>query len=150
MRDWNLPLSGGCLCGQVRFEISVLPILSLACHCRGCQKLTGSAFSLSVMIPADGFAITSGEPVIGALHKPDARYWFCDWCKGWLYTQPPPEFGIVNVRSTLIDSPGDFAPFVEVWTCERLPWVTTPAVHSFAADPPMDRFQPIVEDFARL
>lgn len=60
-----MPITGQCRCGQVRFEVSAKPLLTMACHCRGCQQMTASAFSLSAAIPTEGFRVTSGEPVIG-------------------------------------------------------------------------------------
>lgn len=149
MAEPGVSLPGGCLCGKVRFKISSAPVLSSACHCRGCQKLTASAFSLSLTVLSNGFQIVAGEPVIGALHKPDARYWYCDWCKCWLYTEPPAEFGFVNVRTTLLDEPDGWEPLVEVWTSEKLPWATTPARYSFPSDPPMEQFESLAEEFAR-
>ncbi|HUD52311.1 GFA family protein, partial [Parvibaculum sp.] len=64
MSEWNLPWEGGCRCGQVRVKISAPPVITMACHCTGCQRMTSSAFSLSILLPKDGFAITKGEPVI--------------------------------------------------------------------------------------
>ena len=149
MNEASLPLSGGCLCGKVRFEISAAPVMSLACHCRGCQKLTASAFSLSLTIPTSGFEIVEGSPVKGALHKPDGRYWFCDWRKGWLYTEPPPEFGFVNVRTMLLEEPEGWEPLVEVWTSEKLSWAETPARHSYPENPPMEEFEALASEYAR-
>jgi hypothetical protein len=59
---------GGCRCGQIRFAVSLPRFLTMACHCTGCQRMTGSAFSLSAAIPSKGFTITKGDPVIGGLH----------------------------------------------------------------------------------
>ena len=47
--DWALPLEGGCLCGATRFRVSTPPLIVNACHCRDCQKLTASAFSLTIL-----------------------------------------------------------------------------------------------------
>ena len=52
--EWNLPWHGACRCGAVTLRIGAPPILTMACHCRGCQKMTGGAFSLSVAIPEAG------------------------------------------------------------------------------------------------
>ena len=58
MDDWKLPWEGGCRCGEVRIRVTAPPILTGACHCTGCQKMTASAFSLTVTVPADGFEVT--------------------------------------------------------------------------------------------
>src|SRR5262249_9996757 len=87
MSDWKLPWEGGCLCGEVRFRISAPPLLTMACHCTGCQKLSASAFSLTMAVPSEGFAVTRGEPVVGGLHGPH-RQLYCPHCKNWIFTQP--------------------------------------------------------------
>ncbi len=143
------PLKGGCLCGRVQFQLNQTPLISLACHCRGCQKLTSSAFSLNVMVPLLAFELTKGSTVVGALHKKDARYGFCDWCKCWITTAPPPESGIINVRSTLLEDALACKPFVEMWTKEKLPWASTPAKHSFDEQPSADAFPALIEEYSR-
>ena len=59
---------GGCRCGQVRLKISAPPLLTMACHCTGCQQMTASAYLVERAIPSEGFEVTRGEPVIGGLH----------------------------------------------------------------------------------
>jgi hypothetical protein len=148
MSDWKLPWDGGCLCGGLRFRITAPPLLSMACHCTGCQKLTASAFALSLAIPTDGFAVTKGEPVIGGLHRATKQL-YCGHCKNWVFTKPGGLDFFVNVRSTMLDKHDWVVPFVEVHTAEKLPWATTPAKHSFATQPDMQGYQPLVEAFAR-
>ena len=125
-----MPLEGGCRCGQVRLRISAPPLLTMACHCTGCQRMTSSAFSLSAAFLSESFAVTKGEPVIGGLHGP-TRHYFCPYCMSWMFTRPEGFDWLVNVRSTMLDDPRWSTPFIETWTSEKLPWVTTPAVHSF-------------------
>ncbi len=148
MTDQTLPIDGGCRCGQIRFQVTRPPLLTSACHCTGCQRMSGSAFSLTVTVPADGFAVTQGEAVIGGIHGPQVHHHHCDRCKSWLYTSLDPSLGFINVRATMLDDPSSFEPFIEFWTDEKLPWATTPAVHSFETQPEMAAFQPLVAEFA--
>jgi hypothetical protein len=131
----------------VRFLISAPPIITMACHCTGCQRMTGSAYSLTVAIPSQGFSVMKGEPVIGGLHGP-TRHYFCPYCMSWLFTRPEGFDAFVNVRTTMLDDPSDFVPFVETMTSEKLPWASTPAVHSFEKFPPMDRYQDLAGQYA--
>src|SRR3546814_20469683 len=94
MAEWTLPIEGGCRCGKVRFRITQPPLLTMACHCTGCQKMSGSAFSTTVMAPSAGFEVTAGEPVIGGLHGERARHHHCDWCESWLFTRLEPDMGL--------------------------------------------------------
>jgi hypothetical protein len=147
MSEWNLPRAGRCLCGQVRFEITSPPLMTMACHCTGCQRLTGSAFSLGAVVERGGFAVTAGSPVIGALHGP-SRFYFCPHCMSWLYTEPVQMPDMIAIRSTMLEDHSGFAPFMETMTSERLPWASTPAVHSFEQWPAPDAIGPMVAEFA--
>jgi ABC-type amino acid transport substrate-binding protein len=71
--EWGFPWEGGCRCGRVRLRVTRAPLVTMACDCRGCQRMRGSAFSPSAAIPAEGFAVIAGEPVIGGLRA--ARRW---------------------------------------------------------------------------
>ncbi|UIK03970.1 GFA family protein [Neorhizobium galegae] len=144
----NLPMEGGCRCGRVRLKISAPPILTMACHCTGCQKMSASAFSLSAAIPSQGFAVTQGEPVIGGLHGSDARHYHCPHCKSWMFTKPVGMDWFVNLRPTMLDDAQWFAPFVETYTSEKLPWAATPAVHSYETFPPMEAYEGLAKEFA--
>lgn len=148
MSDWKLPWDGGCMCGEVRFTISAPPLVTMACHCTGCQRLSASAYSLSVAVPSDGFAVTKGEPVLGGMHGPH-RQFYCPRCKNWMFTRPQGLEFLVNVRSTMLDDHGWCAPFVETATAQGYAWAKTPAVHSFPDQPDPEVFGPIVEEFAR-
>ncbi len=144
----TLPMEGSCRCGQVRLKISAPPILTMACHCTGCQKMSASAFSLSAAIPSEGFEVTQGEPVIGGLHGDDAHHYHCPHCKSWMFTRPVGMDWFVNLRPTMLDDPQWFVPFIETYTSEKLPWATTPAVHSYETFPPMEDYEGLVKEFA--
>jgi hypothetical protein len=147
MTDWKLPWDAGCRCGGVRMRITAPPLLTMACHCRGCQRMSASAYSLSVAVPAAGFAVVRGEPVIGGLHGA-SRHHHCPHCKGWLFTRPEGLDDLVNVRATLLDEPSWFAPYVETSRAEGFAWAATGAPHSFPDVPALDAFGPLVAEFA--
>jgi len=137
--DWKLPWTGGCRCGRVRFEVSTAPILSMACHCNGCQTMSASAFSLSLMIPAAGFRLTKGETTPGGLQDTlDHR--FCVFCKTWMLTAFNRAEPYVNLRPTMLDDHHWFEPFVESCTADKLSWAKTGAPNGFEGfPPPQDR-----------
>ncbi len=149
MTGHTLPMEGGCRCRQVRFCISEAPILTSACHCTGCQRMTGSAYSLTVIVPDSGFDITEGEPAIGGLHG-DIRHYHCPHCMSWVFTRPPEDapMAIVNVRATMLDETGDFAPFIETYTSEKLAWAETSATHSYETFPPVEDYEKLMTEFA--
>lgn len=147
MDDWRLPIEGQCRCGEVRLRIGAPPILTMACHCDGCQKMTASAFSLSAAFPSAAFEVTQGEPVIGGLHG-EIRHFFCPRCMSWLFTRMPGMDWFVNVRATTLNEPARFAPFVETCTDDKLPWAATPAAHSYPGFPPIEDFDDLMKGFA--
>ncbi len=147
MRIPVLPATGRCRCGEIELRVSAQPILTMACHCRGCQRMSASAFSLSAAIPVAGFEVVRGETVLGGLRNPELRHHFCPRCLTWLYTQFMPEF--VNLRVTMLDDPSWFSPYLETWTSTRLPWAATGAVHAYEEFPPMEQFPDLLAEFAR-
>lgn len=147
MRDWKLPREGACRCGQVRIRVSAAPLVTMACHCTGCQKMSASAFSLTAAIPAEGFAVVEGEPVIGGLHGA-SRHYFCPHCLTWMFTRPEGIDWFVNVRPTMLEGAEDFAPFIETWVAEKLPFAETGAVHSYDGLPPVEDYEGLMGEFA--
>jgi hypothetical protein len=148
MSDWNLPWNGACRCGQVRLRVSAPPMLTMACHCTGCQRMTSSAFSLSAAIPSAGFEVTAGEPVIGGLHGDLVHHYFCPNCMSWMFTKAEGMDWFVNVRTAMLETAADLAPFAETCTSEKLPWATTPAKHSYDNIPAPEVFGELTKAFA--
>jgi hypothetical protein len=148
MSEYKLPLEGGCRCGQVRLRVTQPVMLTSACHCIGCQRMTSSAFSITVAVPSAGFEVTAGEPVLGGLHGP-TRHFYCPHCKSWLFTRPEGFDQIVNVRASMLDDRAWFQPYVEVCTAEKMPWATTSAAHSFAQAPAPEVFLKLAQEFAQ-
>jgi hypothetical protein len=147
MSDEFAPVEGECRCGRVRLRVAAAPIITMACHCTGCQRMSSSAFSLSAAFPADAFSVTQGEPVIGGLHG-EIRHFFCGHCMSWLFTRVPGMDWFVNVRVTMLEDPSPFPPYIETYTSEKLPWATTPAVRSFEQIPPLEEYEGLARDYA--
>jgi len=131
----------------VRIRVTKPPLLAAACHCSGCRSMSASAFSLSLAIPAEGFEVTKGDTVLGGLSR-DVHH-FCPACMTWMFTRPLGMDWFVNLRPTMLDDHGWFAPFIETFTSEKLPWATTPAKHSFGTLPELDGFEPLIAQYAQ-
>ena len=147
MSQPNLPMEGACRCGRVRIRISAPPMLTMACHCTGCQRMSGSAYSLSAAIPTAGFAVTEGEPVVAGA-TPEAGHHFCPDCMTWMFTRPQGIDFFVNVRPTMLEETGWYSPFIETFTSEKLEWATTPTVHNYDKFPPMEDYERLLGDYA--
>ena len=136
--------TGSCRCGQVRFRMTRAPVMAMACHCRGCQKMTSSAFSLTALVAAEGFEVTRGEPVIGGLHGPHRQY-FCPACMSWLFTRG--DEALVGVRTPMLDDPSGLEPFVEFVTADKVPWAQTPAAVSFDRVPAQPEWAALLQRY---
>lgn len=144
---WKLPWSASCLCGAVKMQVTAPPMLSLACHCKACQKLSSSAYAMAFIVPSAGFDVLEGTPVLGGLHGAHKQY-YCGHCKGWLFTRPAQMDTIVNVRSTILDDASWVMPFIDIETKDKLPGVSTGADMSFEGTPPMEDFPGIAQRYA--
>jgi len=140
-------IEGRCRCGEIRFAVDGPPLVTMACHCTGCQRMTASAFSLSSLHLGKAFQLLAGEPVLGGL-RAETRHFFCPSCMSWLFTRPEGMDAFVNVRSTLLDNAAVYTPFVETFTNEKLPWAQTGAVHSFERFPEEADFPTLLAEFA--
>ncbi len=142
----ELPWEGGCRCDRVRFRIVAAPIVSAICHCRGCQRMSSSAFSLTLMVPRQGVELLQGETVPGGA-RTELQHEHCDYCKTWVRTIIP-EFGVINVRATLLDQASWFVPYLETYLSTRLPWVTSPAIQSYDEFPAPDSYPELMAGYA--
>ncbi|GEO85013.1 MULTISPECIES: GFA family protein [Alphaproteobacteria] len=140
-------IEGGCRCEQVRLKVKGRPVMTFACHCTGCQKMTASAFSLSSLYPEQSLEVFGLEPVIGGLHG-ELRHFCCPYCMSWIFTRFDGLGPFVNVRATMLGGSRDFRPFIETCTSEKLPWAQTPARHSYPHFPPMEAFPALMAEFA--
>lgn len=139
------PREGGCRCGQVRFRITAAPMITMACHCKGCQRMTGGPYSLSIAVPPEGFSLRQGETVIGGVGDPPVHH-HCPRCMSWVFTRPE-GLPLVNVRTPMLDDPAGLEPFVETFAAERLPFAATGAPHSFDGFPPETAWDGLMADY---
>ena len=110
--------------------------------------MSGSAFSLGVMIPADGFKIVKGLPVARPLPGSQRHHFFCPICMTLMFTKIEGADERVNVRATLCQDSSWFRPFVETMTKDKLPWAATPAIHTYDAFPSPAEFKKLLAEFA--
>ncbi|MFS4582824.1 GFA family protein [Phaeobacter sp. C3_T13_0] len=139
----DLPLEGSCLCGSVQIHITAPPLLTLACHCRDCQKLSASAYSLTAMFPADAVT-TDGKLVLGGRHSEQRQHYYCPTCMSFVLSRLKGAPNRVNLRASVLDDLSWFAPHVEIMTEEKQPWATVPAARSY------DRFPTTAEEMSAL
>ena len=139
--------TGECRCGRVKMALTAEPFLTFMCHCDGCQKMMASAFSLTAKVAAEGFRVVAGEPVLGGLQTGPAHY-YCPHCKSCLFSKLPGQEDVVNLRMTLFEGLKTYRPFIEVFLCEKLPWVQPSAPHQFERAPAPGEMPALVRNYA--
>jgi hypothetical protein len=104
----DLPLTGGCMCGDVRYEISAPLGQARYCHCKRCQRRTGTAASVQAAVAPGSLRIIAGEDLVRAYRPPDGyEKAFCTACGSALFSRHRDDGSIMTVRlGTLDDDPG--------------------------------------------
>jgi hypothetical protein len=121
------PLAGACLCGSVRFEVSEPLLGAEYCHCRRCQRRTGTAFSVSALAAPGSFRVTAGKDLLGAFRPRDgwAKH-FCRECGAHLYGQSQEDPAQICVRLGAIEGDPGVRPTVHQFVASAAPWAALP------------------------
>jgi hypothetical protein len=122
-------LTGGCQCGEIKYVYSGDPMGIYICHCKECQKQSGSAFGISVEVRHDKFKIVHGAP----------KYWerkansgkivkcaFCSNCGSRPWHESDAEIHSLSIKGGSLDQPIDVSNAVHVWVSRKLPGIIIP------------------------
>ena len=119
---------GGCACGAVRYRLTSDPLITHCCHCLNCQRQTGSAFVINLLIEADRVELLAGVPEPVDVPRDDGskqRISRCPTCQVAVYSDyGRPE--VLFVRAGTLDQPSSVTPDVHIFTKSKLSWVTLP------------------------
>jgi hypothetical protein len=122
-------LEGGCACGAVRYRLDAAPMFVHCCHCRDCQRQTGSAFALNAIIETDRIAVLKGEPEAVAVPTDSGSphdIHRCPACRTAVWSDYGRRGFWRFVRVGTLDNPAALAPDVHIYTRSKLPWVALP------------------------
>ena len=121
---------GGCTCGALRFRLLTRPLFVNCCHCRWCQRETGSAFALNAMIESDRVVLLAGrvEVIDTPSHSGTGqRIARCPTCRVALWSHYGGAGDAVRfVRVGTLDEPDRLPPGVHIFTTSKQPWVVLP------------------------
>lgn len=123
------PYSGQCLCGAVRYRVNRRPLTLYACHCTDCQRRTGSAFALSMIVRREDLEVLDGRTTGYTARLPDGRTkagQMCASCGTRLWGTPVKHPHVVVVQSGTLDQPCGLEPIAHQWLSEAQPWFTPP------------------------
>jgi len=118
-------LSGGCACGRIRYTCSEKPLVHLICHCRDCQRASGSASAAVLIIPSDRVSFSGSEPKyyeVKAESGRTMRRGFCSECGSPVSIRRPETPHIEFLHASSLDDPSQFSPTCEVWVSRAFPW----------------------------
>lgn len=118
---------GGCQCGWVRYAIEPAAILRLyCCHCRDCQRQSGSAFGMSMILPRSAFHLLQGT-FRQWEHRADSgrikRAHFCPTCGNRLFNDRGAAAGELSLKAGTLDDTSVLQPGAHLWTARSQPWL---------------------------
>ena len=134
------PFTGGCMCGAVRYECSAEPVMTANCHCRDCQRATGSAYVSVLFVPRNTISIT------GEVKYYDARgdsgnilsRGFCPTCGSRLFGKPAVLPDLIGIMASSLDDPSTHRPAIDIYTDSAQPWDhMNPELPKYPKGPPM-------------
>jgi hypothetical protein len=133
-------IEGGCLCGEVRYRADAEPVMQVICHCRSCQKNTGSGFSMNIAVPAESLRVTGDSHKMyvdrsGASGKPFERH-FCGACGSPIFGSGDAYGALSFIKAGTLDDASWVAPSLHIWCAEKLPCIDIPASAGRAAGNP--------------
>jgi len=135
----GVPLTGGCQCGAVRYEIAGAPLDVYVCHCRECQRQSASAFGISVIVRSADLRLTHGTPRCWSRRTDSGgtlTCFFCPECGTRVWHGDPASEPTVSVKGGSLDAPPDLSGVAHIWTSRKLPGVVMPAgVPRFPQEP---------------
>jgi hypothetical protein len=116
---------GGCLCGKVRYSADAAPKFMSVCHCRDCQRFTGSAFSIVIALPKAALAVTGalkGFVKRGDSGKPIERF-FCPECGTSVVEEAQALPGLAMIAAGTLDDARWVKPTSQIYCASAQPWV---------------------------
>ena len=123
-------IEGGCVCGKVRYRLNTAPLFVHCCHCRWCQRESGSAFAVNALIEAHQVEVLSGTPDAIAVPTQSGAgqvFYRCTDCYVALWSQYS-GLGdqVLFIRAGTLDEPDQMPPDIHIFTRSKQPWVILP------------------------
>jgi hypothetical protein len=123
----ELPLTGGCGCGAVRFEVSSPLVAALYCHCTRCQRRTGTGASASGAVDPGSFTLLSGVDALRAWKPANGwEKWFCGECGSAIFSRHPTDHTRMSIRLGAFDGDPGIRPSVRQFVAYAAPWEPIP------------------------
>lgn len=125
----SYPIKGACQCGQVTYSLLKAPKMVIACHCKECQKLSTSAFSITAIVNAED-VIFEGEMSDWSRESDSGNISaakFCPKCGNRMYHYNPEHPEILKLKPSNLEDTSIIKPTVHSWVSEKQDWYEIPA-----------------------
>lgn len=120
------------MCGDVTYELTGDPIATAVCHCEHCQRQSGGAFSVNVVVHESQLTVSGTlQTYVETGENDDGEYVrrrFCGSCGSPIVSEMVQSAGVVAVKAGTLDDRSDVRPTVEVWCVDRQPWAELPGM----------------------
>jgi hypothetical protein len=128
MADIQYPISGSCQCGNVRYQLLSPPLKVMACHCKECQKLSTSAFSLTALVATDTVVfegeLQQWERLAESGNKNYAK--FCPVCGNRIYHFNPDQPEVIKLKAANLTDTSILKPEAHIWVSQKQAWFHIP------------------------
>ncbi len=136
----TFPVTGHCRCGAVAYELTAAPYGVYNCHCKDCQRMTGSTHSMSMPMAARDLHVLAGD-LIEVDRRADSgrvvRHVLCAKCHTNIFNRPLAAPDMVVVKPGTLDDIGWAVPVGNIWTASAAPWADIdPGQVNFPGQPP--------------
>ena len=133
-------IKGGCLCGAIRYQSSAAPLLTAVCHCKNCQRQSGTAFSILVGLPKGSLVMEGEQPALFAdvgesglaVHRR-----FCGRCGSPILSEPAATPTMDWLKAGTLDDASWLQPQLHVWCDSAQPWVIRGDAPEVPRNPPL-------------
>ena len=115
--------TGGCQCGEVRYESEGGPVALYICHCTECRKQSASAFGISSIVPRSGFRVTQGDPKFWSRLANSGQHVhcaFCPDCGSRLWHEREGLSDMISLKGGSLDEPVDVTKAIHIWISRKL------------------------------
>ena len=131
----SMSLTGSCLCGGVKFELTETPETMRYCHCESCKKLSGSGGTTNLRVSSSAVRVLEGDELVKTFQPSEgSSKSFCSVCGSNLFGGGWPDSPTCSVRASALDDPFEVRPSAHTWVRSVAPWETLP-------DDGLDRFE---------
>ena len=129
--------TGGCLCGQIRYELNADPLMCVTCHCKNCQRQAGSALSIIIGVPENSVRIEGTVKTYNDTGDSGAtvRRQFCENCGSPVFTRGESPSGVMFIKAGTLDDTSGLQPTFHCYTKSKQDWLELSGLPGFETVP---------------